>query len=59
MKLLTFLLEPLQEVDMPSVRKELAELRAAGSSAWAIAEVIERVLSVTEVVLAVDAKRRS
>jgi len=58
MKLLVWLLEPIQAVDISAVREELAEMRASTDSGWAIAEVIERVLAVTEVVILVDAKRR-
>jgi hypothetical protein len=58
MKLLTFLLEPLQAADMASVKQELATLREGNGATWAIAEVIERILSVTEVVISVDVRRR-
>jgi hypothetical protein len=57
-KLLVWLLEPLQGEDMAKVRKELARLREGSNAAWAVAEIVERILSVTEVVLAVDARSR-
>jgi hypothetical protein len=57
-KLLVWLLEPIQSQDSKQLRKELARLRSGSSAAWAIAEIVERVLSVTEVVVAVDARNR-
>lgn len=56
MKLVAWLLEPLSDQDIGRVRKDLAQLRSGSNSEWAIAEVTERLLATTELIVAVDAR---
>ena len=57
MKLVTWLLEPLADQEMARVHKELGKLRSGTNAQWAIAEVTERLLATTELVICVDARR--
>ena len=52
--MISWLLEPVTGVNEVQVRKELAKLREGNTTQWAIAEVLERMYAVCELVLCVS-----
>ena len=52
--MISWLLEPVNGVQEVQVRKELAKLREGNATQWAIAEVLERMYAVCELVLCVS-----
>ena len=51
------MLEPLADLEMARVHRELSKLRSGTNAQWAIAEVTERLLATTELVICVDVSR--